>query len=223
MNVIIFGASGMVGQGVLREALRDAAVSRVLTIGRTITGQQHPKLREIAAANLFDLSAIAGELTGYDACFVCLGVSAAGMSEADYRRVTYDLTVSVAQTLVALNPAMTFVYVSGAGTDSSANGRVMWARVKGATENALLALPFKAAFMFRPGVIQPLHGITSRTPAYRVLYAVLGPFIPLMRAVAPNLITTTETVGRAMLRVAKEGAPMKLVEQSDINALGAAT
>jgi len=146
-------------------------------------------------------------------------VSAAGLSEAAYRRVTYDLTLAVARTLVRLNPAMTFVYVSGKGTDSTEKGRWMWARVKGATENALFALPFKAAYMFRPGLIQPLHGIRSSTRAYRIGYVMLAPFIGLLKARFPDQITTTERVGRAMLVAAKRGAPTRLLENRDINAL----
>jgi uncharacterized protein YbjT (DUF2867 family) len=170
-------------------------------------------------ADLFDLTPIAGELTNLDACFFCLGVSAAGMSEADYRHLTYDLTLSIARTLVERSPAMTFVYVSGSGTDASERGRMMWARVKGATENALLALPFKAAYMFRPGFIQPLHGITSKTALYRAIYVVTSPLYPLLKLLAGNAITTTEAVGKAMLRVAREGAPRRWLENRDINAL----
>ena len=172
----------MVGQGVLRECLLDADVEQVLAIGRSGTGQQHPKLQEIVQSDLFDLSPIESRLAGFDACFFCLGVSAAGMSEQDYRRLTYDLTMSVAQTLVRLNPGMTFVYVSGAGTDSSERSRMMWARVKGKTENDLLKMPFRAAYMFRPGYIQPLHGIRTKTKWYGALYAVMGPLYPHMEA-----------------------------------------
>ena len=141
------------------------------------------------------------------------------MTEADYRRVTYDLTLAVARRLVGLNPAMTFIYVSGTGTDSTGRGRVMWARVKGETENALLRLPFKAAYMFRPGVIVPLHGIKSKTKLVRISYAVMGPLLPLLRAAFPKYVTTTEQVGRAMIQVAKHGAPKVLLENPDINEL----
>jgi uncharacterized protein YbjT (DUF2867 family) len=218
-HVLIFGATGMVGQGVLRECLRAPDVARVVTVGRAATGQSHPKLREVVAGDLSDLSAHEPALAGFGACFFCLGVSALGMSEAAYARVTHDLTLAVARTLARLNPAMTFVYVSGAGTDSTERGRVMWARVKGRTENALLALPFGAAYMFRPGVIQPLHGIRSKTRAYRIGYALLAPVMPLLRRVAPNVITTTEQVGRAMLAVVRQGYPKAILEQADINAL----
>ena len=216
----MFGASGMVGQGVLRECLLDPRVESVLVVGRNSTGQHADKLQEILQKDLYDLTAIENQLRGYDACFFCLGVSSAGMSEADYRRVTYDLTVTVAQTLLRLNSAMTFVYISGAGTDSTEKGRSMWARVKGQTENALLRMPFKAAYMFRPGIIRPLHGIRSKTRGYRTLYTVLWPLIQILRAVAPNSLTTTERVGRAMIRVAIDGASTHLLGTREINDLG---
>ncbi len=218
MKVILFGASGMVGQGVLRECLLDPEVATVLSIVRSSTGQQHPKLREIVHKDFLDFSSLEMELSGFDACFFCLGVSSAGMSEENYRRITYDITLAAAQTLVKLNSNMTFVYVSGAGTDSSERGRVMWARVKGQTENALLRLPFKAAYMFRPALIVPLHGIKSRTGLYRIFYSVLGPVLPLLKAF-PKYVTTTEKVGRAMLIVAKRGATKPVLENSDINQL----
>jgi uncharacterized protein YbjT (DUF2867 family) len=217
MNVILFGASGMVGQGVLRECLLDPAVEKVLSIGRSRTGQQNAKLREIVHADISNLGPIADELKGYDACFFTLGVSSAGMKEADYRRITYDLTLGAARTLAALNPEMTFLYISGMGTDS--NGKSMWARVKGDTENALLALPFKAAYMFRPGFIQPLDGIKSKTALYRILYAILGPFNSVVLRSFPKYATTTEVLGRAMIKAARYGAPKKILESLDINAL----
>ena len=217
VKVILFGASGMVGQGVLRECLLDQDVESVLVIGRSALGQQHGKLREIVHGDFTNFDAIEDRLRSYDACFFCLGVSSAGMREADYRRVTYDLTMAAARTLARLNPGMTFIYVSGAGTDSSGRGRSMWARVKGETENALLRLPFKAAYMFRPGVIQPLHGIQSKTKIYRVFYAVLAPFIPWLMAAFPKYMTTTEQVGRAMIRVARQGLAKPVLESQDIN------
>jgi uncharacterized protein YbjT (DUF2867 family) len=223
MKVIVFGASGMVGQGVLRECLCDPIVGSVLAIGRSASGKQHEKLRERALADFSELPAFEADLAGLDACFFCLGVSSAGMTEADYRRVTYDLTTSIARLLVKASPAMTFVYVSGAGTDSTARGRSMWARVKGETENALLALPFKASFMFRPGFIQPLHGIVSKTKLYRAIYAVMGPLYPVLKTLAPSYVTTTENVGRAMIEVAKHGAPTSIVENRDINVLAASS
>lgn len=219
MNIAIFGATGMVGQGVLRECLLDPAVERVVTIGRTPVGVTHPKLTDVILPNLLDYSSVEPQLTGIDACFFCLGVSAAGMSEEAYRRVTYDITLAAAKTLSRLNPEMTFVYVSGMGTDSTEQGRTMWARVKGQTENALLKMPFKASFMFRPAIIQPLHGIRSKTTSYRVFYFVLAPILPLLRRLLPRYITTTEQIGRAMLHVARTGAEKNILETLDINRL----
>jgi len=219
MKVILFGATGMVGQGVLRECLLAGDVDNVLAIGRTGTGQQHAKLQEIVRSDLFDLCPMESRLSGFDACFFCLGVSAAGMSEQDYRRVTYDLTISVAKTLVKLNPTMTFIYVSGAGTDSTERSRMMWARVKGKTENDLLKISFRAAYMFRPGYIQPLHGIRTKTKWYGALYAVMGPLYPLWKRLLPKYVTTTECVGRAMLNVVRHGAPKRFLENQDINGL----
>ena len=165
MNVLLFGATGMVGQGALRECLLADDVARVQTIGRTATGQQHPKLRELIHRDLFDYSAIEADLMNFDACFFCIGVTSSGMSEDEYTRFTHDLTVAAAQTLARLNPQMTFVYISGAGADSSETSKTMWARVRGRTENALQGLSFKAVYVFRPGIIQPLHGIRSKTDA----------------------------------------------------------
>lgn len=219
MKIILFGATGMVGQGVLRECLLDPDVESVLAVGRSATGQHHPKLREITHQDFTDLSAIEGQLAGYDACFFCLGVSSSGMKEADYHHVTYDYTMAAAEALVRVSPGMTFIYVSGAGTDSTERGRWMWARVKGKTENALLRLPFKASFMFRPGYIQPRHGIVSKTRLYRVGYAIMGPLFPLMRLVFPKYVITTEDVGRSMLQVARHGADKRVLENADLAAL----
>jgi uncharacterized protein YbjT (DUF2867 family) len=219
MNVLLFGASGMVGQGVLRECLLDPEVQNVLSIGRSVTGQHHQKLRELVHENFLDLSALEAELSGFDACFFCLGVSSAGMTEERYHRVTYDITMAAAQTLLKLNPEMTFIYVSGMGTDSTERGRVMWARVKGKTENALLRLPFKAQYMFRPAFIQPLPGIRSKTKLYRAFYAILGPVYPLVRMLFPKYVTTSEQVGRAMIKAAKQGAPKSVLENWDINSI----
>ncbi|HSN18195.1 MAG TPA: epimerase [Gammaproteobacteria bacterium] len=219
MKVILFGATGMVGQGVLRECLRDPAVERVLAVGRSGTGKNDPKLQELLVQDLYDYSGVESQLAGYDACFFCLGVSSASMKEADYRRITYDLTLAAAKVLARLNPGMTFIYVSGQGTDSSEHGRVMWARVKGATENALRQLPFKAAYMFRPGIIRPLHGVRSKTPLYQTFYTLLGPFLSLLARISPDSVTTSEQVGRAMLKVARTGAPVLFLENHDINRL----
>lgn len=222
MRAILFGATGMVGQGVLRECLHDPEVERVLAIGRRATGVRHAKLREIVHADFTDFTAVAGELSGYDACFFCLGVSSAGMGERAYRAVTYDVTIAAARTLANANPGMTFIYVSGAGTDSSERGRMMWARVKGATENALLAMPFKAAYVFRPGYIQPMHGVRSSSPLTRTLYAVMAPLYPVWKALFPKYVTTTEEVGLAMLRVAASGAPRRVLESWDLTELARA-
>jgi uncharacterized protein YbjT (DUF2867 family) len=219
MNVLLFGGTGMVGQGVLRECLLDSGVASVVSIGRSATGVTDPKLREIIHADLTNYAPIEAQLAGFDACFFCLGVSSAGMTEEQYSRVTYDITVRAAETLARLNPAMTFVYVSGQGTDSSERGRTMWARVKGRTENALLRLPFKAAFMFRPGIIVPRFGARSRTALYRIPYMLTRPFLPLLLRAFPNQVLTTDEIGRAMLLVARKGAPRKVQETADIRSL----
>jgi uncharacterized protein YbjT (DUF2867 family) len=219
MKVLLFGATGMVGQGVLRECLLDPDVESVVSVGRSATGTQHPKLREIVHPDLWSYSSIGADLAGFDACFFCLGVSSAGMKEDAYARITYGITLAAAETLARLNPQMTFIYVSGAGTDSSEQGRSMWARVKGKTENALLRLPFRAAYMFRPGLIQAMHGIRSRTPSYRVLYSLFGPLVPLLRATFPNHVLSTEQIGRAMLAIARRGAPEPVLEARDIRAV----
>jgi len=219
MKVILFGATGMVGQGVLRECLLDAGVESVLVVGRSPTGQTNARLREILHDNFVDFSAIESQMTGFDACFFCLGVSSVGMDEERYRHLTYDVTMAAATTLAKLNPGMVFVYVTGRGTDSTEQGRLMWARVKGKTENDLLRLPFKAAFMFRPAGIQPLHGITSKTAWVQAIYVVAAPLLTLLHRVAPSYMTTTEQVGRAMIRVARDGYPRPVLESEDINAL----
>jgi uncharacterized protein YbjT (DUF2867 family) len=221
MKVLLFGATGMVGQGVLRECLLAQDVESVTTVGRTSTWASHPKLNDLVRPDVFDLSGLEAQSAGLDACFFCLGVSSMGMTEEAYRRVTYELTLSVAQTLVGLNPRLTFIYVSGAGTDSSEKGRSMWARVKGQTENALLRLPFKTVCMFRPGLIVPLHGARSKTRLVRLTYILTWPILPLLRLL-PS-VTTTEKVGRAMLRVAREGAPKPILAAADINALAQPT
>ena len=216
MKVVLLGATGMVGQGVLRECLRDPDVERVLVIGRSSIGNQGEKVREIVHRDFLDFSSIADQLGGYDACFFCLGISSVGMAEQDYMRVTYDYTMAAAQVLAKQNPGMTFIYVSGAGTDSTEKGRLAWARVKGKTENTLFKLPFKA-YAFRPGYVQPLDGIKSKTKLYSALYSVVGGLYPLLRAVFPKYVTTTEQVARAMICVAKRGAPKRLLENDDIN------
>lgn len=208
----------MVGQGVLREALLASDVKQVLTIGRSSVGEQHPKLQELVHADLLDYSTVEDRLRDYDACFFCLGASAAGLNEAMYTRINHDIPVAAAQTLSRLTPAMTFAYVSGAGT-----GRLsaMWARVKRRTEDALLAMPFRAAYMFRPSIIQPLNGARSRTPIYRVLYGVISPVLSWARRQFPKHVLSTADIGIAMLNIVRRGAVSKVLEAADIRALAA--
>jgi uncharacterized protein YbjT (DUF2867 family) len=219
MRVLLFGATGMVGQGVLRECLLDPEIESVVTLGRSATGQQHPKLREIVHQDLLDLSPIQSELSGFDACFFCLGVSSAGMSEENYRHITYDITLSVARTLSRSNPGMTFIYVSGFGADSTEQSRTMWARVRGQTENELLRLPFRAAYIFRPAAILPRNGITSKTILTRLVYTLARPFFSILERWLPNYVTTTEKLGQAMIKVAKQGSPKSVIESKDIHGI----
>ncbi len=216
MKVIIFGATGMVGQGVLRECLRTDTVETVLTIGRSATPQSQAKLRELIRPDMFDFNVASKELEGYDACFFCLGVSSAGMNEADYTRLTFDLTLGWARVLAKINPAMTFIYVSGAGTGS----KVMWAQVKGRTEDALFDL-FPSAYMIRLGALYATHGEVSKTRWTRISYAIVGPLLPLVRKIAPGLIITTEELGQAMIKAAQKGAPKRVLENSDVRKLAA--
>jgi uncharacterized protein YbjT (DUF2867 family) len=216
MKVILFGATGMVGQGVLRECLLDDAVERVLAVGRNSTGRTHPKLHELVRKDLFDFGTADADLQGYDACFFCLGVSSAGMSEPDYTRLTFDLTLGWGRVLARINPAMTFVYVSGAGT----GGKSMWAQVKGRTEAALLAL-FPSAYMVRLSALRAMHGEVSKTRGTRIMYGALRPFLPLVRAIAPGAVISTEELGRAMIRAARQRAPKRVLEPRDLRALGA--
>jgi uncharacterized protein YbjT (DUF2867 family) len=223
MNVLLFGATGMVGQGVLRECLLDSGVKLVQTIGRAPTGKQHPKLQEIILEDLFDYSSVTQKLEGFDACFFCLGVTSTGMSEEAYERITYGITMAAAKILVGLNSQMTFIYVSGQSTDSTEQGRIMWARIKGRTENALSRLPFKATYAFRPGIIQPLDGITSKTISYRILYSLTGPLLPLLHRLFPDYVLTTQQIGRAMLAAVRQGYPKRVLESSDIRVLSEST
>jgi len=215
MKVLIFGATGMIGRAVLLECLRDADVDLVVSLARQAIGILDGKLREIIHHDFTDFSAMEESLSGFDACFYCLGISSAGLSEADYSRVTLTYTMAAAEPISRLNPTMKFIFVSGVGTDSTENGRVMWARVKGRAENALLRLPFQA-YMFRPGFIEPLDGIESRTPLYRKLYAISRPLFPLLRRAFPNHVLTTRQIGRAMLQVARQGYPRHILEPRDI-------
>ena len=219
MKIVLFGASGMIGQGVLRECLLDPDVDLVLSVGRTPLAQKHEKLKELIAPDLGNLSAFSEQLGGFDACFYSLGATAAGSSEEQYRRINYDIPLHVGNLLVTLNPRMTFIYVSGRGSDSSEKGRVMWARVKGATENALLRLPFRAAYMFRIGAVLPMYGIESKTPLYNLFYTLGKPLLLVLRFVSRKNVQTTEEVGKAMLIAAKRGAPKVILESADIHRL----
>jgi uncharacterized protein YbjT (DUF2867 family) len=219
MKVILFGATGMVGQGVLRECLVDAGVTEVLVVGRSPTGLQHAKLHEILHDNFTDFSAVESRLAGYDACFFCLGVSSIGMDAERYRHLTYDVTMAAATTLARLNPGLVFTYVTGRGTDSTEQGPVRWARVKGKTENDLLKMPFKAAYMFRPAGIQPLHGVRSKTGWVNAIYVVTAPLLSYLARSAPKYMTTSEQLGRAMIKVARDGYPKPTLESEDINAI----
>jgi len=223
MKVVLFGATGMVGQGVLRECLLDQGVEQVLTVGRRATGHTHPKLHELVVPDLSDFTPVAEKLTGYDACFFCLGITSAGTPEAEYRRVTFDIPVAAGRVLAERNPNLTFVLVTGRGTDSSGKSTTMWARVKGEAENAIFALPLRGKYAFRPGIIQPLHGAASRTALYRFFYSAFGWLFPIMKALSADGFTTTERVGRAMLRVARNGYEKQILESRDINAAAALT
>ncbi len=216
LNVIITGSTGMVGKGVLLECIDSPDVESILVLSRSPIDVMHPKVKEIIHKDFFDLSSVRDQLTGYNACFFCLGVSSVGMKEAEYRRLTYDLTLGFAKVVLFLNPDMTFCYVSGAGTDSSEKGKSMWARVKGKTENDLLSLGFKAAYMFRPGYIHPMRGIKSKTPLYNAFYIVLKPLYPLLKRM-PKYVTDNAIIGRAMIRVALSGYSKRVLESIDIN------
>jgi uncharacterized protein YbjT (DUF2867 family) len=218
MKVLLFGASGMVGQGVLRECLAAPDVTAVVSVVRSPTGARHPRLRELVVPDLTRLEHVAAELQGCTACFYCIGVSSFGMAPREYERVTYDLTLAVARTVVQLNPGITLTYVSGAGTDSTERGRSRWARVKGRTENALLALPCKA-YMFRPAGIRPVDGVVSKTALYRAFYCLTKPLLPLLGPILPRYLTTTRQMGLAMLEVARHGARKAVLDTADINAL----
>ena len=221
MNVIVFGATGMVGKGVLLECLEDDAVESVLVVGRRSCGVDHPKVRELLHPDLFDLASVAEELSGYDACFYCVGVPSSGMSESEYRRLTRDLTVAALDVVVERNPEVKVCFVSGQGTDSTEKGRVMWARVKGEAENYVLGLSVES-YMFRPGFIQPMKGVRSGVRLYQTLYTVFAPITPLLKRLFPGFVTTSVAVGRAMIAAVTRGAPSRILETRDINRLGAA-
>lgn len=225
MRVILFGATGMVGRGALRECLLDDGVEEVLSVGRSALpadalspdiSTHRTKLRELVRADLFNYAGADEDLRGYDACFFCLGVTSAGKKEPEYSHITHDLTLAAAEALAPLNPQMTFTYISGVGTDSTEKGSIMWARVKGRTENALLRLPFKAAYMFRPGVIEAKHGERTKTNAYKWVYNLTSWLIPIIRLFAKDSIVTTEEIGRAMIHVARDGYAKRILEPVDI-------
>jgi uncharacterized protein YbjT (DUF2867 family) len=221
MNVIIFGATGMVGQGAMREAILDPDVKRIVSVGRSAPGLANPKVHEVVHKDMWDFRPIEAELQDLDACLFCLGVTSAGMKEAEYERVTCGIALAAAETLSRLKPKMTFVFISGAGSDSTERGKTMWARVKGKAENALLRQPFKAVYVFRPGAIRAMNGEVSRTGSYRILYLLFSPVWALGDRLSPKYFTNTEKLGRAMLKAAKVGAPKKILESADINALAA--
>jgi len=215
IKAIIFGVTGMVGEGVLHQALENPDIESVLVVNRRPCNVKHVKLKEIIHNDFFDWTALENQLTGYNACFFCLGVSSVGMNEKDYTRITYDLTMSAARILVKLNPAMTFCYVSGVGTDSSEKGKSMWGRVKGKTENHLMQLPFKDAYMFRPGYIRPIKGLKN---TYRI-YKIIDPAFPLFKFIFPKYVCTLEDLGNAMIQVVKAGYARKIIECNDISIL----
>jgi uncharacterized protein YbjT (DUF2867 family) len=221
MNVVLFGATGMVGAGTLLECFADPRVASVLVVTRSPTGRSHSKLHEVLHADFFDYDILRDRFATCDACFFCLGASSIGMSEAAYTRVTHDLTLAAARALVAANPQMTFCFVSGVGTDSTERGRTMWARVKGKTENALLALGFNAAFMFRPGYIQPIGDVQSKTGWVQTAYDIARPLYPLIHRLLPNNSTTTSNLGRAMIQVAAAGYWKPVLYSEDFNTLAA--
>ncbi|HEY4155612.1 MAG TPA: epimerase [Puia sp.] len=215
IRVILTGATGMVGEGVLHECLLSPAVEAVLLVSRKTIGIRHPKLREILHSDFFDLVSIQSELSGYNACFFCLGVSSVGISKESYEKLTYDLTLGFAGVLARQNPGMVFCYVSGAGTDSTEKGRVNWARVKGKTENDLQKLPFREVYNFRPGIIKPTKGLKNTLPFYKWM----GWLLPLIAVVFPNYLTSLADIGQAMIRVVTRGYSKKTIEVPDIRIL----
>ncbi|WP_266364323.1 NAD-dependent epimerase/dehydratase family protein [Tellurirhabdus rosea] len=215
IKVIITGATGMVGEGVMLECLAHPAVTEVLLLGRRPNGTTHPKLKECLVPDFLKLDGLEAQLSGYNACFFCAGVSSVGMNEADYTRLTYDTTLNVAQKLAALNPGMVFTYVSGAGTDSTEQGRVMWARVKGRTENALTRLPFRAVYNFRPGFIKALPE-QRYTKSY---YRYVGWLFPILDTLSPNLASTMQQLGQAMINSVLKGYPKSILEVKDFKEL----
>jgi uncharacterized protein YbjT (DUF2867 family) len=219
MKVIITGATGMVGKGVLLECLEYPGIIEVLSISRKVTGTVHPKLRELIHADFSEFASVADQLKGYDACYACMGVSSAGMKEEEYTRLTYDYTLALARELYGLDPGMTFTYVSGQGTDSSEKGSSMWARVKGKTENDLLKLGFRQAFAFRPGMIIPLKGVVPSSKLYRVLIMNLAWLLKLVKTIAPSLVVDSVQIGQSMIAVTEQGYGKRIIDPRDIQIL----
>jgi uncharacterized protein YbjT (DUF2867 family) len=216
MKVIITGASGMVGKGVLLQCLDHPDVEKILSIGRSELDMDHPKLIQLIHEDFSDFSDILEQLKGYDACYLCMGVSAAGLSEQEYHKMTYEYTLALAKPLIEINPKMICIYVSGQGTDSSEKGRTMWARVKGKTENTLLGLGFKQAFMFRPGGIIPKQGIKPSSKLYRRMLFLFGWLLPIIKAIAPSSIVNSNQIGLAMINATKNGFNKKIIAPKDI-------
>ena len=216
MKVIITGATGMVGKGVLLECLDHQEVEKVLLINRRTIGVIHSKLVEVLLADFSDYTSIINQLAGYDAAYLCMGISAAGLTETKYTEITHDYTMALAKILLNLNQKMTVTYVSGEGTDSSEAGRTMWARVKGKTENDIIKLGFRKAFMFRPGAIIPLNGIKSGTKLYQFMYDYFMWLVKLIKFLAPNSVVNTTQVGLAMINVTKKGYPKSVLKPKDI-------
>ncbi len=219
MKAVVFGATGMVGQSVLRECIMDGDVESVVAVGRSPLHLVNPKFRNVVHSDFLNFTPIAKDLKGLDVCFYCLGVASAGLTEAEYKRVTCDFTLAAAKTLLKVNPKITFVFISGMGADSSEKGRVMWARIKGKTENEIFKMKFRNAYVIRPAFIQPKDGIKSRTRLYRWLYIAFKPFMPLIRLFAPKSVITTRALGKVMVQVARQGAAKKLLESADLVAL----
>jgi hypothetical protein len=218
--VIIFGSNGMVGAAVLDTCLNDPSVEAVLAVGRKPSGRSHPKLKDLLVPDLIRLGDVREQFQGYNACFYTLGVTSAGRKEAEYRAVIVDLTVSIGRALIAASPGLAICFVSGASSDETEKGKVMWARVKGEAENAVLGLGFGRAVIFRLGGLVPLKHFQSSTRLYRILYVALGPLLPLMHRLWPRMVTTPKILGTAMIRAARGLAPKIRLEPGDIDALG---
>jgi nucleoside-diphosphate-sugar epimerase len=220
LRVLFFGVSGMVGAAVLQECLENPEVEAVLAVGRSSCGRQHPKLAELIHGDMFNLEPVADKLKGYNACFYTVGMTSLGMNEADYSRLTAEMTKAVAEAVLPLNPGMSMVFVSGAGSDSTEQGKIMWARIKGKAENLLLKMPFGSVTIIRLAGLIPAKGFKSKAFWYRIFYAPLGLILPLLARLAPNYVTTPQILGRAFIRAAQGMAPKPILEPKDIHALG---